>query len=39
MLRDDVIIPTALTAHSERSTRFTQLSFVWDEIHSVDTAR
>ena len=28
MLRDDVIILTAIEAHSERSTRFTQAGFV-----------
>ena len=28
MLRDDVIIPTAIVAHSERSTQFTQTAFV-----------
>ena len=39
MLRDDVIILTAIEAYSERSTRFTQAAFVCDETHSVDTAR
>ena len=27
MLRDDIIILTALEAHSERSTQFTQVAF------------
>ena len=44
MLRDDVlIIPTAIAAHSERSTRFTQTAFVCLGRNSlsgpVDTAR
>ena len=29
VLHDDVIIPTAIAAHSERSTRFTQTAFVY----------
>ena len=28
MLCDDVIVPTTIEAHSERSTRFTQTAFV-----------
>ena len=41
MLRDDVIILTALEAHIVKGQLdlHKQLSFVWDETHSLDTAR
>ena len=37
MLRDDIIILTAIV--KGQLDLHKQLSFVWDETHSVDTAR